>query len=88
MGKGMAILVVLTSEAFLVIGTGRNWALLGSLGLMCKHVCFQILEWSTAVWMRAASPLFAIIVETIAIRTRTVQRVSRMARCNGESPCF
>ena len=49
MGKGMAILVVLTSEAFLVIGTGRNWALLGSLGLMCKHVCFQILEWSTAV---------------------------------------
>ena len=88
MGKGMAILVVLTSEAFLVIGTCRNWALLGSLGLMCKHMRFQILEWSTAVRMRAASPLFAIVVETIAIRSRTVQRVPRMTRRNRKSPCF
>ena len=63
----MAILVVLASKTFLVICAGRDWALLGSLRLMGKHMRFQILEWSTAVWMRAASPFFAIVVETMAI---------------------
>ena len=67
MGKRVAILVVLASETLVVISTGRDWALLGSLRLMGKHMRFQILEWSTTVWMRAAGPLFTIVIETIAI---------------------
>ena len=88
MGKGMAIFIVLASKSFLVISAGRNWALLGSLRLMGKHMRFEVLEWSTAVWMRAASPLFAIVVETIAIGPWTVQRISRMTRRDRESACI
>ena len=84
----MAVFVVLASEAFLVISTGYDWALLGSLRLMGKHMGFQILEWSTAVRMWAASPLLAIVVETIAIGSWTVQGVSRMTRRDRESACI
>lgn len=85
MGKRMAIFIVLASEAFLVISAGRDWALLGSLWLVGNHMRFQILEWSTAVWMRAAGPFLAIVVEAIAIGSWTVQGVSRMARRDRES---
>lgn len=76
--EGVTIFVVLASKAFLVISTGSDWALLRPLRLMGKHMRFQILEWSTAVRVRAASPLFAIVIETIAIRAWTVQGVARM----------
>lgn len=80
MSKGVAILVVLASEAFLVISAGGDRTLFRSLRLMGKHMRFQILEWSTAVPMRAASPLFAIVIETIAIGSWTVQGVARRTR--------
>lgn len=67
MGQSVPVLIVLASEAFLVISAGRNWTFLGSLRLVGKHMRFQVLEGSAAVRMRAASPLFAIIVQTIAI---------------------
>ena len=75
MGKSMAVLVILASEAFLVIGTSCDWALLRSLRLVGEHVRFQILERSTAVRMWATSPLFAIVVETIAIGSWAIQGV-------------
>lgn len=71
----MAILIVLASKAFLVISAGRDRTLLGSLRLVGQHMRFQILEWSTAVRMRAARPLFAIVIETVAIRSWAVQGV-------------
>ena len=70
--KGVTIFVVFASEAFLVISAGSDGAFLRSLRLMGKHMRFQILEWSTAVRMRATSPLFAIVIETIAIGSWTI----------------
>ena len=84
-GKSMAVLVVLPSKAFLVISAGRDWAFLGSLRLVGKHMRFQILERSTTVRVRAASPLLAIIIETVAIGSWAVQGVPRMTRRNRES---
>ena len=83
----MAILIVLPSEAFLVVSAGYDWALLRSLRLVGKHMRFQILERSTTVRMGAASPLFAIVIETIAVGSWAVQRIPRMTRRNGESAC-
>jgi len=47
--QGVAVLVVLAREALGVVVAGRDGALLGPLGLVGEHVCFEVLEGLAAV---------------------------------------
>ena len=79
MGQGVTVLVILASEAFDVIFTSKDRAFLGSLGLVSKHVSFQIFEDSSAVWVRASPFLFALFVDFDATGCRALLRPARMS---------
>lgn len=63
MGQCVPILIVFTSEPFVVVVASRDRTFLGSFGLMCEHVRFQILEESATVWVWATIPLLSILIK-------------------------
>lgn len=73
MRECVPVLVVLSGEAFLVVLATDNRALLRPHRLMCHHVCLQVLELSTAVWVRTSS---------LALRP-LIGRVGRLRRSAG-----
>lgn len=80
----MSILIVFPSEAFDVVFACCDWALLGSLVLVSKHVCLEVLEDASTLWQRTETFLASFIVQFIAATALAacagmlrVQRVDR-----------
>ena len=76
MGQGVAILVVFSSEAFLVEFAGSYWALFRPLALMGQHVAPQVSNNTTAVRSRtdASAPSFTVIFTARLREPRSVRR--------------
>jgi hypothetical protein len=47
---------------------------------MGEHMRLEILDWPATVWVRTPSPLLAVLIKTVAIRSWTLERVAGMAR--------
>ena len=77
-GQGMPVLVVLARKPFLVVLAIQDRALFRAFRLMGKHVCFQILENSSTVWMRTSPFVLALDIETSTSRHRAWVRLSRI----------
>ena len=73
-GEGVSILIVFAGEPFLMVRTGRNWALFRPLRLMGQHMCFQVFEQSAAAWMKTSIALASVVKGS-----RTSRRARRMA---------
>jgi len=62
MGQCVSVFVVFAGKPFLIVFTGQDWAFLRSLGLMCKHVSFQVFEDFAAIRMRASTFLPTLLI--------------------------
>lgn len=61
-GQGVSVLIVLSSEAFLVIFTGQDGAFFGPFRLMGQHMSLEVLEDFATVGVGTSSLLAALIV--------------------------
>jgi hypothetical protein len=58
----MAVLIVFARESLGVVLASRNGTLLWPFRLVSKHVCLQVLEDATTVWVWAATFLVNLVV--------------------------
>lgn len=76
MGESVTILVIFSSESFLMVDARGDRTLFWSLGLVGEHVRFEIFERSATVRMWASCSLPAILIE--AVRPRASCRPRRV----------
>lgn len=70
MGQCVPILIVFASKPFVVVVASRDRTFLGSFGLMCEHMCFQIFKESATVWFWATISLLPILIKPDARGSR------------------
>lgn len=84
-GKGVAVLVIFTSESFCMVFTSDDGTLLRTLGLVRKHMSLQILENATAFGVRASTLLLVLIIVANAARGGAIPRTPGVGRRHRES---